>query len=329
MDRFCPNCKIRLGGYDHFYCTSCGYTLDEKLISRENVFKRVADFAATANDVTKKHRNAEIVSFKKFVGKILNTHVLIFLSLLIVVLSTGIYSYKHNFIKLPFLKSTPPLDLNAKTNGNSKIIANTISSPIDFKIASFSNFKLLENVPNDAKIIVVGQDIASFAKIYESFDTDYSQLSESLKGKAEDSFVFFASTPEKSLDSKITSPEYVWSLIILPLQNDISFSSELLDKYSWLRVWKNSPILLITPSEYVLSQVAESKSGTAQNFTHTTFYSSSKYLFNQEAKLLIYVSDKDSQDYLNSFLSDTKFNEEVRLILDSVVKSKPGVSIIK
>ncbi len=316
MERICPNCKIQLGSYDRYFCTSCGYELPKEMINTKDVFRRVANFGALANEQKKLldsvKNNLEIKKFvdpKKLLVSITSI-ILIVLGFLYLKPPIEEYIAASKSEKSASLNTVIP-SINPSTN--------TLKNILDWKSGKFATDSMLAYVPFDADIVIEGFDLSSFSNTYQNFDPAYARLVTYASGNVDEHFIFFA---QKVQD------KYHWTLIFKPLDKNFVLTDEIINTYPWISFWKNDPIAVLTTHSTIANNVNEAKSNIATNFTHSTLFSSSKTSIPEELKLVIFIKDSAAHDYLRTVLSLDNLPDEILAIIEQITTSKSNYTVV-
>ena len=316
MSRICPKCKVKLGGYDRFFCTSCGEPLPTDLVNRDWIFSRIANFATSSKE---KSESKSKFNFNSVVDRLkIFVNVKSIVAAIFSVFFTVGFSY---FIQYKLDKNLfNGQDVANKITGAPvEYSKNVVEVPLNWEVNTFGIDSIMEFVPFDSDIVIEGNDLTKFGAAYSEIDPVYKNLATFINGRAEQHFVFFA---------KDINGEYAWSLIYFPLKPDFSISGDLVTKYTWLKFWKNDPIALVTTQESILSEVSDTKGKTVKNFTQRPIYASTHATSPKNGKLFIYLTNQKAKDYFLTLKTLQKLPKDLQMVVESVGKTNSDYSII-
>lgn len=315
MVRTCPNCLVKLGSYDNFYCSSCGTELPEELKRFPTNKVRVANFNAVVKEKPIKKQNLEEgpvfskpqIDYKRM-----------FTALFIV--SALVLAYIMIYSQLAPLLKAPTKEQRAVPGTEMEITTHAVSLPVDYIETDISDARLLEYLPFDADFVVVGSDFEKVSSAYLSVDAYYEDLVNEVLTYSIRDFAVFASKSDEG--------EVVWSLLLRADSNDFRVSEELLEKYNWLKVWKSNSYLLLTTSSDVLNSVMDANGRVTKNFTHTTLYSSVKSFLPEKAKAVVFIVDNSFLDVFTSSKDLLSRSQDLSSLAKAIVESKSNYLVI-
>lgn len=314
MSRICPKCKVKLGGYDRFFCTSCGELLPDELVNHDQVFSRIANFVEPSKEKTESGHNFSYMTDN--LKNLINVKSIVLATVSILVIVGFFYFVQFRLGKDLF---------NTKETSDKKVAApieytkNVVEVPLDWEINTFGADSIMEFIPFDSDIVIEGNDLAKFGAAYAEIDPEYKNLSTFINGRAEQHFIFFAIN---------INGDYSWSLIYFPLKPDFSMAGDLVAKYSWLKFWKNQPIALITTQDSTLEEVSDAKSKITKNFTQTPIYASSRLTSPKNGKLFIYLTTQKAKEYVAELQALPNLPGELRAVIEAVSNTNSDYATI-
>jgi len=316
MSRICPKCKAKLGGYDRFFCTSCGEPLSADLVNRDWVFSRIANFATSSKE---KNESKSKFNFNGVVDRLkifMNVKSIVAAVFSVLFIINVFYFVQYRLGKDLFNDQDVA---NKITGAPIEYSKNVVEVPLNWEIDTFGIDNIMEFVPFDSDIVIEGNDLTKFGAAYSEIDSAYKNLAMFIDGRTEQHFVFFA---------KDINGEYAWSLIYFPLNSDFNISEDLVTKYAWLKFWKNDPIALVTTQESILSEVSDAKGKTTKNFTQRPIYASTRVTSPKNGKLSIYLTNQKAKNYFLTLKILSKLPKDLQMVVESVSKTNSDYSII-
>jgi hypothetical protein len=319
MDRICPNCHVKLGSYDHYFCTACGTELPKELISTQGVYKHVANFGVASPTASKKKTEPQapsvpvkdLVSVRKMGLTIIGLGVVL---MGIFYLAGPIQEFVANRAKAPIaITDLPKMSATKKTKS-------MVSSPLGWEAGDFGADNLYAAVPYDADIVIEGHDLFNFASFYKSVDPAYSDLIDLTVDKVGKNFVFFAHRENEV---------YHWTLVFVPLDNSLTLAPDTLKQYDWLKFWKSDPIAVFATHSDVIQSIQDAKTNVSKNFTHTTLYASSRQSIPPTEKMVIFVKNDAARQHLQTLLAINGLPDEVKAIIEEIVGSQSEYSVVQ
>ena len=299
--RICPKCNSVLGSFDHYFCSTCGNSLEGDVV-QPVTFTRTTYFTVPSNSRTEfLNKAVEVVRGKVEVLLSSKNLVMGLSALLLLVLAVGVIYYLVNQSNKEAVPSANPQNKSEFT----------INLNIPAKSGLFGSDTIAENVPDDVELYIEGFDYDWISSLYledgrfkEEFLGIFSRL-------FSDHYALFA-VREKG--------RWTWTAVFIP--RDMGTITRELEEVSvpGAQFKLIGDRFIVSTEEELFEDVEEARSKTDLNLPLTPEYVSSKAKLEKEGKILIIFFNDESKEVLKSKtaeISSAKLSDLVEQILKS------------
>jgi hypothetical protein len=282
--RYCPNCQVRLGSYDHFFCTNCGVEIPKDDVQPGQSIIRV--ITVEEKEVKKLDIKEHFFPAISKAIHILNLREIVIILILSLVIGIPVYYWLSNFSSY-IIKPAPTRDVPVPPQAKSLVV----DLDEDFKEHIFGSNTVWEYIPYEVSIYVEGHDFEAAGKLYGTFDEGYKEVFEFLTPYVDSHFAAYY---------KEYSGEGVWTIVVFPYDNlidDNEFFSETLSNFDWLKTKRVDDALVISTLD-VFHEVEESRTKVTKNLSLNPEFAKYKADIPKSGKILFITFDQKARNYL-------------------------------
>ena len=296
--RNCPNCKIDLGSYDHYFCTNCGTSLPQSEISSDVSFK-IKEHSIFSHKVPKDIKSGVDFSSRFHHFYVYNRKLIFEVFTVLSVLIVGVLLYQYYLVPLLTEYEASKIIPVIKT------MENQISDDVGLAPSRF-NEDFTKYVPNEVDLYINIPDLYSAVTIFaneEHFDSDFLS---NIPILFENGAVIFASKKyENGGYTFILKPKVLYPVeVLVSTFDDEYWNFEIVEDY-----------LIVTSDVEVFDDVNSVLSNTLKNVSQTTLFASSKSVLSDTGKIKVIFFNSDGKD----LLSELK-NYNIRPITQSLIQ---------
>lgn len=252
--RFCPNCKVRLGSNDHYFCHVCGAELPEELVIPGENNVRVMDVPERKHVFPNYKEKIQAVT--KDVVHILNVKEIVMVLILGGLVGIPVYLWLNNFtsyVSTPIVDETVTPKLEVK--------APVVELNEEYQEHIFGSNTITDYVPYDVDLYIEGHDFPKMSKIFEEYDPGYTPLFEKLVPVVDPHFGAFLTKVEE---------EYVWTLILFPYEDLLDQNFDYGD-ISWINTQRIDESLIVS-TKVTFDLVRDAKMKITKNLAINPVY---------------------------------------------------------
>lgn len=272
MTRICPNCKSNLDASNSYFCSFCGWKLPDELRTSPRFIRNTKRYiprkkASSLVNVLTDFR------FKKAVIGLSLVGLAVFIAFII-------------FDNFDFLRGERTPSLKQSDEREKKVLyKNTVQSSLEMTTESFNQFGSVTYVPDDASFYFEFSDISMFSKLFSFLNPSYLSLVRSFEDKVSPFFTAFIS---KQNDT------YIWSFVFFPAEGYGGISGEYEDLY----IEKVEGVVVITPSEEIITKVKFARTGISKSLSLNSNYISIKSSLPPEGKVFMLSLTGEGNNYV-------------------------------
>lgn len=307
MTRVCPVCKKNLGGYDYYFCSSCGSELPVETCNINHVYRKTVDLRSDVKNSQEFIHHLKIalgnafnILQPKFLFSLLGA---VFTVLVVFVL------YKTQFSKIAMLNKLPQsakpnVTLESTTSGIP--VKHFVNLDIPYKTGVFGNDSVSRYVPYSVDVYIEGNDLEQTLDLYSQYDSAYIPLYKNTMGLLKDHYAIFG----KNIDGKME-----WGYVLYPRSPEGVRVSELIKDYPWLKHKDKENVYLISTSPTLLKLADEATIGEGKTLGMNPKYYPVSKLMTKQGKFFVMLFSKDGKLAADSLASNPTLTENISKVV--------------